>query len=136
MPRQVWLTGTLVTPDDSDTSVYGDPTEPGHGEVMVTGWVDPDWSLWQVEDDRDNVRPDVMDADEERSPAQWLADTITSRCGSAEPDSMPGVPHWFSGVDAVDNYGTGQRITVDAHPEGFTEKEMVEAAKLMGVKCR
>lgn len=126
--RQVFYTGDLRSPDGSDTGVYGDPCEEGHGETMESGWVDPNWSLFAIWEDREDVRPDVMDDDEERSPAQWLADTITDRLGVVESFDGRGT---FYAADGIDNYQTGENMTLAAHAEGFTDDELAEAHNLM-----
>lgn len=124
--RRVFYTGDLITPDDTDTDVYGAPTLEGYGATLASGWVDPDWTRWAVYENRDDVRPDVMDDDDEREPAKWLADTIADRLGWCEDNGG-----WFSAVDSVVNYSTGDEILLSAHPDGFTEEEIARASELM-----
>lgn len=128
--RQVFYTGDLRTPDGSDTGVYGDPCEEGHGESMESGWVDPDWSLFCIWEDRDDVRPDVRDTDEDRSPARWLADIITDRLGVVESHDSRGT---FYAADAQENFSTGEIMHLAAHAEGFTDDELNEAVDLMAL---
>lgn len=128
--RQVFYTGDMIVPDGSDTNAYGEPCEEGAGYELHQGWVDPEWSRFALWEDRDDVRPDVYGDDEDKSPAQWLADTITERCGWVEA-SDSGVPRWFTAGDPLVNHTTGEEVTVAAHPEGFTDEEIVEAYRIM-----
>lgn len=131
--RAIYYTGDLIESDDTDTNVYGEPTEPGHGEVMTSGWVDPDWSTWTVYEDRDHVRPDVYEPDEYDiedgiTPAKWLAEQVTKRLGGID---TPDGSDWFRAADAHTHGYDGKSITLAAHPEGFTTDEIDEAVRLM-----
>lgn len=111
------------------TDVYGEPTMEGHGQVMTSGWVQPDWSLWTVYDERGDVEPDVMGDDEERDPITWLAETITSRLGAI--DTWDGGGSLYA-VDAIEHHYEGKSIRLAAHPKGFTDDEISAAVEMMG----
>jgi hypothetical protein len=112
------------------TNVYGEPTEEGHGEVMSSGWVSPDWTLWEVHEEQEQVTPDVMDEDDEepvQTPAEWLAETITSRLGSVDQHDGGNT---FYASDATTHHYDGKSIRLAAHPKGFTDEEMRQAWEL------
>jgi hypothetical protein len=113
------------------TNVYGEPTEEGHGQVMTSGWVSPDWTLWEVNEEQEHVTPDVMDDDDEeevQTPAEWLAETIISRLGSI--DTYDGGSTFYA-ADATQHHYDGKSIRLAAHPKGFTDDELAAAAELM-----
>jgi hypothetical protein len=58
--RRVYYTGDLITPDDTDTDVYGEATEEGHGATLESGWISPDWSSYVVHENRGDVAPDTV----------------------------------------------------------------------------
>jgi hypothetical protein len=130
--RWVYFTGDVRTPDGSDTSIHGDPTEEGHGESLETGWIDPDWSLSTVHDKHTDVRPDIFDpadfdpADESRDPAVWLVSVLDNRLNGIE--RQPGGTGTIYSADHIDvNHYTGVTVHLAAHPEGFTEDEITRA---------
>ena len=130
---KVYFTGTLMTPDGTDTNCYGEPCLEGHGYTMDIGWVDPDWSLWEVQPDREDVRPDCMDADDdEQTPAEWLADVLDKR--------LHGVWLEWDGRDVIydseehRNEATGESLMMAAHPQGFTARQIDEALTLLRTK--
>jgi hypothetical protein len=125
---KVYYTGDLVTPDGSDTWVYGDPCEPGAGAALESGWLDPDWTRWEVYQERDHVRPDVMPDDYDGTPAQWLAETVGDRLGAI--DSMDGTGTFYA-ADSDQNYTTGQELSMAAHAEGFTDAEVAAAEGIL-----
>lgn len=112
------------------TNVYGEETESGYGEVLTSGWVSPDWTLWDVYESHEDVAPDVMDEDdlEDMTPVDWLAQQITSRLGAVE---MWDGGDSFYAADATTHPYEGKSIRLAAHPEGFTKEEMTEAARKM-----
>lgn len=114
----------------AETGVYGDETEDGHGERVAHGYVDPSWSMWQVDEDAPEEPHDVMDEDdaEDYSPVQWLAHKVTERLGAIDNWDSSG---WFRQADEETNYTTGESITLNAHPVGFTPDEITEAARLI-----
>lgn len=130
--RLIYYTGDLVESDGSDTNVYGDETEPGHGETLTSGWVDPDWSTWQVQHNREDVRPDEYEPDEHDledgvTPAKWLATQVTKRLGAIDTPCDTS----FYAADADTHPHEGKSIRLCAHPEGFTPDEINEAVRLM-----
>lgn len=131
--RAIYYTGDLIVSDGSDTNCYGEECEPGHGYTLTSGWCDPDWSRWEVVEDRDHVSPDVYEPDEYdledgMTPATWLAKRLTDRLGAVE--------QWDGGstiyeVDAYEHPYQGKSIRLAAHPEGFTSDEIEEAVRLV-----
>lgn len=179
MTYQVFFTGDLITPDDSDTDVYGEPTEAGHGAHLDSGWVSLDWDSGKtVYENREDVGPDRYTPDDEppteddyphdwspsgarctRSrpggggcrtagngddngpctehplypkdgdPVTWLARTLSDRLGAV--DQWDGGTTFYA-ADSTDlDHVTGTTIRLAAHPEGFTNDELAEAARLL-----
>lgn len=115
----------------ANTNVYGEPTMEGHGEVMSSGWVDADWTLWEVYEEQEHVSPDVMDQDDEeevQTPAEWLAETITSRLGGVQEYDGGNT---FYASDSIKHHYDGKEITLAAHPKGFSDEEMRQAWELI-----
>lgn len=155
---EIYYTADVITPDppcephypESDlypescacSFVYGEPTEHGHGATLLEGWVDPDWSLTQVFDHREDVRPDspaddpwtlanlivgqvLADNDvppsdplwsDYETPDQWIERTITDRLGCL--DSFDGVLTEVSSyyaADSIVDYHTGTDTRLAAH---------------------
>jgi len=121
--RQVFYTADLITPDGSDTDVYGDSCEVGHGATLTSGWVSPDWSRWDVYENKEDVKPDVY-ANDDGDVAEWLARVINDRLGAVEGHALD--TSWYA-VDADENYTTGVNRHMAAHPEGFTNAELYHA---------
>lgn len=114
----IYYTATVFTPDDSDTNVYGEPTEPGHGESMDEGWYDAAWDSFGVFPSRDQVRPDTIEADDDRFMDGFdLDDIVTMVVGDAigAIDSFDGETAYAS--DPLQNYTTGVRVMLAAHIE-------------------
>jgi len=110
----IYYTGDLTTPDDSDENCYGEPCEAGYGYSLESGWIDPDWSLWTVWENREDVRPDVIgpyEIEEAGGLTQAIEETITSRLGVL--DSWDGSTAYAA--DDIQNYRTGERIMLAAH---------------------
>jgi hypothetical protein len=123
-----YLTGDLVEPDGTDENCYGEPCEPGHGYELHSGWVDLEWSTWQVHEDRDNVRPLVYEPDEyddvDFNHVRWLAKQLG--------EQLTGTPHYDGGGTvysdgAYEHPYDGRSITLTAHPVGFTDDEIASA---------
>lgn len=117
MTLKIYYTGDLIIPDGSDTGVYGDPCEEGCGEDMQTGWVDPDWTLWTVYEERESVRPDEWQPDD-GAMIDWLYGRLSDRLGLIEEDTGHGT---YYAREDVDDFPTGKRIHLAAHVEGATE---------------
>lgn len=124
--REVFFTGTLITPDGSD-SYGGEPCEPGSGATVQDGWVDLRWTRWEVYENREDVRSEVYEP-EDGNPAQWLAEAVAERLGATEDSNS--APAWYA-VDPDDNVQTGQSIRLAAHAKGFTDEEIAEADRLL-----
>lgn len=116
---EIWFAGDLITPDDSDTDCYGDPCLPGYGYTLDSGWVDPDWSLWEIWDNREDVRPDeillsdLLDwiDDTGQDLEALILDRVTDRLGPL--DSQDGDSYYSA--DEIQNYITGQTQILSAH---------------------
>lgn len=107
---RVFYTGTIITPDGSDTNVYGEGCEPGMGARMESGWIDPDWTLWEVNEERESVCADEWSADS-GSMIEWLVSTIIGRLGYVE-DNGDGT---FYASHEVNDYRTGATVMLAAH---------------------
>lgn len=122
--KQIWYTGDIITPDDSNTNAYGEPCEEGHGYILNSGWVDFNWSQWVVEDKREDVSADVWDGETwgPMAPAliEWVVACISERIGWVE---VNGGGSYYSSNSSV-NYKTGQEATYAAHLHGFTDDEI------------
>lgn len=147
---KVYYTGDLITNDEpckypdftecQCSDLCGDGTEHGYGQTLHQGWVDPDWSLWQVEYNHDNVRPDLpfgtvfepdayaiaeaivgdvlYDAHLSWSTTEYyrtyedtLLDTICDRLGAI--DSWDGETAYAA--DEIQDYRTGESVRLAAH---------------------
>lgn len=53
---RIKFTADVITPDGSDTNVYGEPCEPGQGDTLTQGWYDPEWSRTEVFEHPEYVR--------------------------------------------------------------------------------
>lgn len=120
----IYYTADVFTPDDSDTNVYGEATEPGYGMTMISGWWDAAWSLFDVFPDKDDVRPDTIEDDDERLTEGWTLDDliiqdVTARLGSL--DSFEDGTAYAA--DPIENYKTGVHTMVAAHVEIVNDKE-------------
>lgn len=127
----IYYTGTLITPNGSDVSIYGDGCEEGTGADMENGWVDPRWSRSTVYENREDVRPDEW-TPEDGPLIDWLIDRITERLGWVD---SPTSADWFAGTEDVngDPY-TGVSLTLDAHLENVPPA--VAAAVRYGIAHR
>jgi hypothetical protein len=110
---RIYYTGTLITPDGSDTGVYGDACEPGAGATMATGWVDPNWSRYEVREDRDDVRPDVFTADD--GPLiDWIVRRLVDRLSWIESPADSDGRTYYAAESDSDPY-TGESMMLAAH---------------------
>ena len=112
----IYYTADIFTPDDSDTNVYGEPTEPGYGQTMESGWYDAAWDQWGVFETRDEVRPATIESDDERFDDGYTLDEIVvqvieSHIGAI--DSFDGDTAYAS--DNRINYTTGVQVRIAAH---------------------
>lgn len=113
---EIRYTATLITPDDTDTNVYGEPCGEGDGQTMEDGWWDPDWSMWEVWPHEEHALVEWIDqtmideeygGDENRA----IEEIISNRIGAI--DSFDGITAY--GADTIDNYITGERVIGAAH---------------------
>lgn len=134
MAREIWYTADVVTPDGSDTGVYGDGCEPGCGATLATGWIDPSWSgSFRVYEEAAMVRPDTepdqewLDLDE-ITVLEWTVKTIHERIGWVE-DNHGGQSFYACDPDRDNN--TGAEAMLCAHLHGYTDEEEVEVWRLI-----
>lgn len=110
----IYYTADLTTPDNTDENCYGEPCQPGYGYSLESGWLDPDWSIWEVQENREDVSPDEIGPDEIEeagSLKKAIEEAITSRLGTL--DSWDGISAYAA--DDVQNYKTGERVMMAAH---------------------
>lgn len=116
----IHFTGDLIRYDGSDTDCYGEATETGDGYTLQSGWVDIDWSRFEVYAERDDVRPDTH-TEQDGPVIEWIADTLVNRLGVIELESSNG--RTVYAAEDEQDYITGDRITYAAHidaPENLT----------------
>lgn len=124
---EIRYTGTLITPDDSDTNGYGEPCEPGYGYEISDGWVDPAWSLWDVREEYPETPHDTIDTGDDYDLDSLLdeyggdledmiRDRVSRVIGSIDSEG------WgtFYASDPLTNYRTGETLTLAAHIKGGT----------------
>lgn len=136
------------TPDECTcTFVYGDPTEHGYGATLESGWLDPSWSRFDVDDEPTEPDPILLDPIEDYAPdvaERIVADVLEARGLDTEgrvstvrliasavldvigaPDHVePGIAAGSLTVYAADpdrNYRTGEEASLCAHLEGIPE---------------
>jgi hypothetical protein len=125
--RQVFYSADLIIPNGSDVSPMGDGCEEGSGADLVSGWYDADWCRTEVQEEQENVRPDVWDADVD--PSVWLAYTLNQRlAGWPEYNDRQ---TWYAGEADQSDYETGISVSVAAHAEGFTDTELAHTEDLL-----
>jgi len=134
------FTADVIEPDDpcdneeecTCTDVYDDYTEHGYGNTMVSGWLDPSWSLWVVQDEPTEPVPLYIDNDED--PAELIADAVTEVLGGIDHVEVNG--RWSITAYAADphlNYRTGESAHLAAHLERVPEHVMDEVINRL--KC-
>jgi hypothetical protein len=117
----VRYTADVISPDGSDTDVYGEPTSPGDGYVLSSGWFAPDWSLYTVSDDPAYGQVDRWST-EEGDPVTWLRARLTEHLVTVDHAE---VGTFYSA--ATHSNMAGETTTVAAHAEGFTSEELAAA---------
>lgn len=131
---QVRYTATIVRPDDSDTDGYGEPCEPGHGYDIVTGWLDPNSSLWDVSEERPEEPIDRIDLGDQYDREclekfggdieEMIRDRVGDVIGFIDHETGDGT--YYGGTE-FQNYETGEVTIIAAHIEveeyAATEKE-------------
>ena len=84
--------------------------------------------------------PDKWDREDNLSAVDLAVDYLNSESvtsPSQSPVPATGLGHlWFSYVDGsyISNYGTGERTQVSAHPEGFSDEEMLAVCARIGAR--
>ncbi len=127
--KQIFYTADVIVPDGSDTDVYGEPCEPGHGAVLNMGWISPEWSRFEVHEKPEDVAPDVFEPDDETDdPAEWLASQLNLRLGMVEDTTSSPT---FYAIDASEQHTTGTSARLAAHAKGFTDEELERAYLIM-----
>jgi len=129
MALEIYYTGDLITPDGSDSSVYGDPCEPGDGATLESGWVSPDWSLGEVHEDRDAVLPDRW-RPVDGPMVDWIIERLRDRLNGVE--STGGRGGTFYALESTGPYDaayTGVSLMMAAHVHGASES-MLRAVEL------
>ena len=113
-----YMTADILTPDDTDTNCYGEPTEPGHGQTLESGWIDPSWSRWTVYQEQEDVRPIAVYLSDDGTLAEWREATVREWFGDwfHGPDGTDRVTddndtYYDSTGDGEDNYDTGATLT-------------------------
>jgi hypothetical protein len=89
------------------------------GDAAERGWVDPNWSMTDLQEARNYVRPaaeynplDPEDVEDYPTVAAWIAATVAEHLGAAE-DNGDGT--WY-GVDAqTHDYTTDDTYTYSLH---------------------
>jgi hypothetical protein len=161
--RELYFSATIITFDGTDTTADGETCEPGQGYNKQSGHWSPDRSYWTVYADRSQAQPDTYPERGPRTPDQWLAARLTTRLGTLEavdghtfagarqaihPGRLTGprsqVPGLLLGSgtlfgDAIAasrlrSAPVGQRtLTAAGHAHGFTDREIADAAELLGL---
>lgn len=118
----ILYTADVITPDGSDTGVYGDACEPGHGATLESGWISPDWSCTTVYDASSDVAADAWKP-AGGAPVEWLTARLRDRLGSVEDFDGGSI----YAADADSDFVTGVSSRLAAHPKGFTPEEISAA---------
>jgi hypothetical protein len=104
----------------------------GDNYVTEDGWLQSGYP-GMVFDNNPTVY--VWEPDSGESAGEWLAEMVNSEVGpvdSVEPDVNGAT---FYGADAQTlSYQTGDWMTTAAHAEGFTDDEIDEAVRILGVR--
>lgn len=134
--KRVFFTADLIESDGSDTSVYGDPCEPGYGQTMTSGWWRPSWSMWEVSDERHDSMAYVYEDEREidpdaPSPARWLAGTLAEHLNGIERHSLDNYTGTVYSVDPIEHPYEGKAVMPAGHPDGFTDEEIDEAFRIL-----
>lgn len=121
MSVRIYYTGDLIVPDASD-SFDGEPCEDGTGATVSHGWVDPDWSLGEVREERDDVRPDAWQSFDSDGPViDWVVERIGERLGWVEsPEHADGTLYASEATGPYDACYTGVSLRMAAHVEGLS----------------
>lgn len=112
MPR-IFYTADIIRPDGSDTDVYGEQCGPGHGATMESGWLSPDWSIWDVVESRNDAEPDTYGNDDGPM-IDWVVSRLAHRVGLYANDNGNGT---FYAADSDTDFRTGADCLIAAHVE-------------------
>lgn len=117
-PR-IYIAGTINKwNNDPDDMVRAEMNE--NGPEQVHGWIDPDWSMWQVHESRRDVRPDVYDFDDfdpdfpDTTIAAWVAKRVAWHIGAIDSAdvSRPGEAVFYA-ADAYTDLRHDERSDTD-----------------------
>lgn len=122
---RIFYTGTLIIPNGTDISVYGEPCEDGYGATMESGWVSPDWSLSEVYENRDDVQPDEWE-EEDGDVVEWVIERLSARLIGLEPHGQGDTFYAADANGPWDACYTGVSINLAAHVEGLTPDQLDE----------
>ena len=106
MTVTIRFTADIITPDDTDTNVYGEPTETGYGESLESGWWDPNFSLWLVFEDKESALEIEVVDDEDA-----IREEIEGVIGAI--DHYDGTSAYAA--DPIRNHYTGVSVMPAAH---------------------
>ncbi len=140
--KGVWFSADLRVPNGSDIGGNGEPCLEGHGEDWSNGWWDPQWSRYEVAEERRSVRPMEytgedydMEADwlgedpPVESPVSWLVRTLGEWLnGGPEVEGFDHSTFYSAGEDQAQD-DQGRTVQPAAHPYGFTTQELDEAVQ-------
>jgi ribosomal protein S27E len=115
--KRVYFTADITTPESAE-----------RGDYERSGWWQPSWSRWEVFENQQDVEPEIYDPEDEQSPAEWLAETVTNTIGT--PDGMDGSGTFYA-ADSDQNYSTGEDLRPAAHAYGFTDEEISDAEDII-----
>lgn len=129
MSLHIFYTGDLITPDGSD-SFDGKACEEGYGATVESGWVDPEWSLGEVRQEREDVRPDTWEP-ADGPMIDWIVERIGTRLGwvDAPEYSERGTYYATEATGPYDSCYTGIELRLAAHVDGASP-EVLHAVSL------
>jgi hypothetical protein len=100
-------------------------------EACMSGWVDPEWSVFTVGPSRESDGVPTVMPEGTEDPGAWLAMTVGAVIGipdGCHHTDRPGA--WTAADDRVD-MATGVHARVRAGAEGFELAEVIEANRLL-----
>ena len=139
---KVWYSADVVTPNGSDVSIHGEGCEEGTGADLESGWLSPDWSMTTVYEERDHVKPDRFTmadidpvdlthyGDPTRDHVDWLADRLSERLSLVAEYANYRSGNLYGGQDIEPDPYESIRVSICAHPVGFTPEEIERAVRI------
>jgi hypothetical protein len=129
---RIFYTGDLIVPNGSDVSIYGEGCEEGYGADLTSGWVDPDWSLGEVRELREDVRPDVWCADDGPM-IEWIVERLDNRLNGVQVEDVGSMSRGtFYAADPTGPYDsayTGVELLMAAHVEGASPEMLADVVR-------